>query len=365
MTAFKYTNLASPVQLSAGINDTAQTLTVGSTTSFPSAFPFLLGIDRGTGDEEVVLCTAKTGTTFTVTRGYDNTTGVAHDIGALVEHVSTAITHRRAGIAIVTTAERDALSGEDVWVGRTLYNSTSAKLQMWSGSAWVNVGPRAGSIEMFGGAAAPMGTLLCTGQAVSRTTYVDLFAVVGTAFGAGDGSTSFNLPDLQQRFPVGAEAGGDYDLADTGGAASVTLTEAQIPSHLHSIGSHTHGKGTLSVPSGGSHLHSSGTLTVPSGGAHHHVSRAKIGIEDDTHTDVTRYTAGHTSAGANTSNQMVTSEESAHTHTISGSTGSTAHSHSISGSTASGGSGNTGSTGDGESHENRPPFIALNFIIYT
>lgn len=76
-----------------------------------------------------------------------------------------------------------------------------------------------GTITAFGGDTAPTGWLMCDGAAVSRSTYADLFAVVGEAYGAGDGSTTFNVPDLQQRFPLGKAASGTgASLGDTGGA---------------------------------------------------------------------------------------------------------------------------------------------------
>lgn len=61
-----------------------------------------------------------------------------------------------------------------------------------------------GTILAFGGTAAPAGWMLCQGQALSRTTYAKLFAIIGTAFGAGDGSTTFNIPDLRGEFLRGA-----------------------------------------------------------------------------------------------------------------------------------------------------------------
>lgn len=83
-----------------------------------------------------------------------------------------------------------------------------------------------GIITAFGGDTAPTGWLMCDGAAVSRSTYADLFAVVGTAYGIGDGSTTFNLPDLQQRFPLGKAASGTgASLGDTGGAID----------HVHSL----------------------------------------------------------------------------------------------------------------------------------
>lgn len=61
-----------------------------------------------------------------------------------------------------------------------------------------------GTINAFGGSTAPEGWLLCQGQAISRTTYKDLFAVIGTKFGSGDGNTTFNVPDLRGEFLRGA-----------------------------------------------------------------------------------------------------------------------------------------------------------------
>ena len=61
-----------------------------------------------------------------------------------------------------------------------------------------------GTINAYGGATAPDGWMLCQGQAISRTDYADLFNVIGTSFGSGDGSTTFNVPDLREKFPEGA-----------------------------------------------------------------------------------------------------------------------------------------------------------------
>ena len=88
-----------------------------------------------------------------------------------------------------------------------------------------------GAIQMWPTASAPTGYLLCNGAAVSRTTYAALYAVVGTTFGVGDGSTTFNVPNYQDRMPVGA--GGAYALAATGGSATTTLSTSNLPAHSH------------------------------------------------------------------------------------------------------------------------------------
>lgn len=90
----------------------------------------------------------------------------------------------------------------------------------------------AGTILAWGGTAAPTGHLLCQGAAISRTTYSVLYAIIGTTFGAGDGSTTFNVPDLRQRFPIGKAASGTGStLGGTGGnidhAHSVAATLLQ------------------------------------------------------------------------------------------------------------------------------------------
>ena len=97
-----------------------------------------------------------------------------------------------------------------------------------------------GVVQLFAGSSAPSGWLICNGQAVSRTTYAALYAVIGTTYGAGDGSTPFNVPNL-----VNKTVRGSNSLGKTGGADTVTLTIAQIPAHTHtgttsSAGAHTH-----------------------------------------------------------------------------------------------------------------------------
>jgi microcystin-dependent protein len=99
-----------------------------------------------------------------------------------------------------------------------------------------------GSIIMYGAATAPTGWLLCDGSAVSRTTYADLFAIIGTTFGVGNGSTTFNLPDLRDRFVVGA--GTSYNNNDTGGEATHVLTIEEMPAHSHNIYIGPHAQGT-------------------------------------------------------------------------------------------------------------------------
>ena len=87
----------------------------------------------------------------------------------------------------------------------------------------------AGTIQMWPTVSAPSGYLLCDGTAVSRTTYATLFGVVGTTFGTGDGSTTFNLPNYQDRMPIGKGT-----IAASIGATGGTK-DAVVVSHTHSI----------------------------------------------------------------------------------------------------------------------------------
>jgi len=126
----------------------------------------------------------------------------------------------------------------------------------------------AGMLAPFAGSAAPTGWLLCFGQAVSRTTYAALFAAIGTTYGAGDGSTTFLLPDLRGRVVAGLDNMGGTSanrlvetgngspgingdtLGAAGGSDRHQLTAAQMPLHGHptQVSSNT---GSSSTPTGG------------------------------------------------------------------------------------------------------------------
>jgi microcystin-dependent protein len=99
-----------------------------------------------------------------------------------------------------------------------------------------------GSVFPYIASSAPSGFLNCDGTAVSRTTYSDLFAVIGTSFGTGDGSTTFNLPDLRGRTVIGVGTGSGLTartLAATGGAETHTLTVDEMPAHTHTANENT------------------------------------------------------------------------------------------------------------------------------
>lgn len=113
-------------------------------------------------------------------------------------------------------------------------------------------GDQPGVLKPFAGpeASVPVGHLLCRGQAVSRDTYFGLFGVIGSTYGAGDGSTTFNLPDLRGRSVFGLDNMGGTDagllagantLGLKAGTETVALVEANLPQHLHTVTDPGHG----------------------------------------------------------------------------------------------------------------------------
>jgi microcystin-dependent protein len=118
------------------------------------------------------------------------------------------------------------------------------------------------TVLQFAGSSAPTGWLLADGSAVSRSTYSTLFAIVGTTYGAGDGSTTFNLPNMCGRTAIGAGTGSGLTartLGATGGAETHQLTVAEMPSHTHTQDPHSHVETTNSFTNSGSGTFGAGT----------------------------------------------------------------------------------------------------------
>lgn len=250
----------------------------------------------------------------------------------------------------------------------TAGNITDARAFAALETAAGGVVPVGGTID-FAGAVAPAGWLLCDGSAVSRTTYARLFAAIGVVWGPGDGSSTFNLPDLRRRFKIGSGSG--LTLGQTGGAWD----------HVHAGPDHQHGPGTLAVPAHAAHFHTRGTLAVPDhaqhqhGIAHTHTFSDSFTTSSYSHTYFERGsgawgffgfsngTHSHTgSVSGTTSAASVSVSDLAGptSHgTITGQTstdGPTTHG-AISGLTAAAGTGNTGSA--------NPPYAVLNALIRT
>jgi len=194
-----------------------------------------------------------------------------------------------------------------------------------------------GMIVDYAGSTAPAGWLVCDGRLVSRTTFSSLFAIIGTTWGAGDGSTTYALPDLRGRAGIGPGAMTDangtaatYTLAQRLGAISQAIATANLPSasittntvaahnhggattsfsHNHTTdiqGGHTHGGSTNTAGdhnhtvSDPGHLHS---FTAPAGGA------AAGGVNSWSGTNTTEYTASATTG-------ITLGNAGSHSHTI-------------------------------------------------
>ena len=185
---------------------------------------------------------------------------------------------------------------------------------VFPGAPAVLAEPPTGGLMLWPTSSAPSGWLIADGAAVSRTTYADLFAVLGTAYGAGDGSTTFNLPNLKGRVPVGYDSGQtEFDtLGETGGAKTHTLTSAEMPSHTHVQDAHTHTQDP--------HQHGMSEGTTDGSGTL--MDRANAGSGTTTVTD---------NATATNQNTTATNQN----------------------------------TGGGGAHNNLQPYIALHFIIKT
>lgn len=172
-----------------------------------------------------------------------------------------------------------------------------------------------GAIMAFATSSAPDGWLLCDGSAVSRTTYAGLFAAISTLYGSGDGSTTFNLPNLQGKMVLGI--GGAHDLGDTGGSETVTLTIPQMPYHTHSS-----------------------TISIDEAGVHTHNMQLPNSSRDD---------PGNRNAGTSSNKASIYSSE------YVSSSGNHTHSATC----------NITSTGSSQPHSNMPPYLVLIYCIKT
>ena len=146
-----------------------------------------------------------------------------------------------------------------------------------------------GALMPYAGTSAPTGFLLCYGQAISRSTYADLFSAISTTYGTGDGSSTFNLPDLRGRVIAGQDDMGGSSanrltdqtgglngdtLGDTGGSETHTLSTAQMPAHTHTVAAQQQVGGDSTNRGGSGQLGAAATITSSStggDGAHNNV----------------------------------------------------------------------------------------------
>ena len=204
-----------------------------------------------------------------------------------------------------------------------------------------------GFIGMYGSASAPSAAwLLCDGAAVSRASYADLFAVIGTSFGVGDGATTFNVPDFGSRFPYGGTVG------DTGGSndAAVVAHTHTMPTHKHTMPTHTHSitHGHIADDSQEG-LHTHNILTRQNYTASG--SSGRPGITNSSGTDFWYSGSGGMSSGGSHNHDI----------TVTDFTGNSAATDP--GDTNLTDPGDTNSSGSSGTNANRPAFVGVNFII--
>jgi microcystin-dependent protein len=234
-----------------------------------------------------------------------------------------------------TTAQVAAISGAAKFSGRVVFDSDKGQLLVCDGTNWHCATNPVGAIEHLAATATPDGYLPADGSDVSRTTYAKLFAKISTSHGAGDGSTTFTLPNLKGRAVVGFDASQtEFNvLGETGGVKTVTLTTNEMSSHSHSMTAHTHAV---------DHDHSSWQVSA---GDHQH-SILWNGSIAFANSSIGTFVEGSAFGGPS-----VTDPAGAHSHTVD--------IPNFTGSSANGGTVNTDPAGLGAAWSIMAPYIVL------
>lgn len=219
-----------------------------------------------------------------------------------------------------------------------------------------------GEVVAWAGLSSPAGWMVCDGTAISRQTYSDLFAVIGVGYGAGNGSSTFNLPNFVNRFPVGA--GNVTPRGGTGGAFNATLTVPMLPSHAHSI-DHDHFNSTTTDAAAHAHdLAHTHFASATNSSAHGHALdyRAPGPTTGGNGANV----AWGTTGTASIQSPAAVAPDGVHTHTIGvaaavGNTNATGgHNHGVDITAFNGSSGNTGG---GAALPTTPPWQGIAYVI--
>lgn len=259
-----------------------------------------------------------------------------------------------------------SLTGSDATVLQQTFQSLSKYLQKVTNSvvlanARIVVNTPVGTVNAYAGSAAPSGWLLCDGGStgVLRTTYSALFAVIGTTYGAGDGSTTFNVPDLRGRVVAGLDNMGGVDagrlsIANTLGTATgtetVTLATTDIPAHSHANTLTNNAVTSGSQSADHSHTFSTGGFSADHS---HNYGYSFFG-----------YTGGGSlTAAVNNGAVNATTNGQSVNHSHSGTTAgmSVSHTHSVTSNVTI----SNVNAGGGNAHSNMQPTMVLNYIIYT
>lgn len=227
--------------------------------------------------------------------------------------------------------------------------------------AYVDAAMPTGTMVQYIADTAPTGWMLCDGAAVSRSTYSALYALIGTTYGAGNGSTTFNVPDLRGRVPMGSGTGAGDGSSGTGAPSGTALT---LRSRGAWGGGETH---TLTTAQLASHSHTSGTLTIPT---HTHSFTPSGTVSSHSHTFYVnrltntadangarvRLTDANADGSGMANGTSVTTATSTPTFTGSaGNTGSAVSANAVAGA--------SGSEGSGSAHNNIQPFMVVSYII--
>ena len=165
-----------------------------------------------------------------------------------------------------TTAQNNSFTGA---VGEISIDTDTENIRVHDGSqaGGFEIVP-SGTVVPYGGTSAPGGWQLCDDTALSRTTYARLFAIIGTAYGTGDGSSTFNVPDLRDRVPLGKGTNNATLGAETTGAAASSVmasaTKSGVQTATNTTGSDGDGDLTVATTSVASSAKDSSTTAVVS-----------------------------------------------------------------------------------------------------
>lgn len=218
----------------------------------------------------------------------------------------------------------------------------------WNSLASATQANPVGTVLPFAGSVAPNGYLLCDGSPVSRTTYANLLAAIGTAYGGGDGTTTFNLPDMRGRVPVGKNTGTFNALGKTGGEETHVTTVNEIPAHGHTVNNAT--------VTGSTDQNTTALSTGTDSPDHYHQYNQPNPITVNQliqpgSDSLVVFNTNTPVSSVNTSGRTVNHYHTipAHVHTFT----ANPHNHTVQ------------NTGGGLAHNNLQPYLTLNYIIKT